>query len=845
MSKQPRRSAKAADSYRRRKPLDLFPRPGGQPAARSAERIVPQARLATPPAPNPDERVTCLVQLGIEALQTRRLDDAAGYLESAIAASPSHALAYNCLGLVRRATGDTAGAIACYEQAVRWQPDYAEAYNNLGVALESSRELERAVRAYEAALARKPNSAAVLNNLGNALTKLGRAHDAVIRLREALVLQPGFSVVHNNLGLALNRLGQDIDAERCFRQALEYQPVFPEAQVNLGHLYRAHSRLAAAAECYRAAVEARPHYAAAWASLGHVLFDQHDREGAAQALERALLADPRCAEAHFGRGNLLLDREQLTDAIASFRQALEHNPEYAEAWNNLGSAYRAMGQLEESEAAFAAAVRHDPDLVAAHNNLGNLYRLQERPEQAANAYREVIRRKPDMPLAQLRLTTLCPAVFARREAMAGYYATALREWHALRATYTYRDLPDLLTVANEAPYNLQFFAEDIRLLKEAYAAIFQYGGPAFRPWSPQGRIRIGCVVTAGHEVAFLRLIWDTLRRMNRDEFEVTILCAVDVMGKFRQAIAESETPIVGIPEQAQRVLPAIRDQRFDLLYYFEIGTDARNYFLPYFRLAPVQVTSWGIQVTSGIPEVDYYLSSGLVEGPAADSHYSETLIRARTILSYQTPIPAEGSGKTREGFGFSPHDNLYLCAQHLGKFHPDFDEVLAAILRRDPRGKIVGTEDKYGFGARVLRERWQRTMPDVASRVVLLPRLSQPDYTSLLAAGDVMLDPIHFGGVSTTYDGLSLDKPIVTLPSAFHRGRYTAGCLQRLGVTHSIARDQDNYVQIAVSLGRDRSLSRQISSVIHENRHQLFEDHEAVSEHERIFRDLVARGPKS
>jgi predicted O-linked N-acetylglucosamine transferase (SPINDLY family) len=422
-----------------------------------------------------------------------------------------------------------------------------------------------------------------------------------------------------------------------------------------------------------------------------------------------------------------------------------------------------------------------------------------------------------------------------------YAERALQEWRSLRGACRYEDLAEILTVANEPPYNLQFFAEDIRPLKQAYADIFAYTGPNFELAASRGRIRVGCVVTAGHEVAFLRLIWDALKRMNREEFETSIVCSAAAVGKFQSAIGHDSTPIVAIPEQPHCIVETIREQHFDVLYYFEICTDAQNYFLPHFRLAPVQVTSWGIQVTSGIPNVDYYLSSGLIEAPEGDEHYSERLIRAKTLLSYQLRSVAPDGGRSRASFGFTADDHMYVCAQHLGKFHPDFDVLMAEILRRDPRGKIVGTEDKFGFSAKRLRERWRRVMPDVASRVVLLPRLAQKDYLSLLTAGDVMLDPLHFGGVSTTYDSFSLAKPIVTLPSRHHRGRYTAGCYARLGIAECTAKTAEDYVQIAIDLATNRDKRDTISAAIRANSHRIFEDQQAVHEHETIFRELVRR----
>ena len=40
-----------------------------------------------------------------------------------------------------------------------------------------------------------------------------------------------------------------------------------------------------------------------------------------------------------------------------------------------------------------------------------------------------------------------------------------------------------------------------------------------------------------------------------------------------------------------------------LIYFWEVGTDTTNYFLPFCRLAPVQCTGWGWPETSAAPAV--------------------------------------------------------------------------------------------------------------------------------------------------------------------------------------------------------------------------------------------------
>jgi predicted O-linked N-acetylglucosamine transferase (SPINDLY family) len=298
--------------------------------------------------------------------------------------------------------------------------------------------------------------------------------------------------------------------------------------------------------------------------------------------------------------------------------------------------------------------------------------------------------------------------------------------------------------------------------------------------------------------------------------------------------------VVDFAERFDHIADCVHAAQCDLLYYWEVATDPTNYFLPFLRLAPVQVTSWGIQVTSGIPALDAYLSSDLVEHASAQQHYTEPLYRASTQLTYQLPVQAPPA-RGRAAFGLGAHHHVYGCVQNLGKFHPDFDALLAGILRRDDDGIVVLVEDHHRFASETLRRRWRQTMPDVAPRMRFFPPLTQRDYCGLLAECDVLLDPMHFGGVTTTYDALALVRPVITLPTEFHRGRYTAACLRKIGVTETIARDPADYVDLAVTLACDRDRRDAVCVRLREARSAAFEDREAVREHERIFQELLSR----
>ena len=55
----------------------------------------------------------------------------------------------------------------------------------------------------------------------------------------------------------------------------------------------------------------------------------------------------------------------------------------------------------------------------------------------------------------------------------------------------------------------------------------------------------------------------------------------------------------------------------------------------------------------------------------------------------------------------------------------------------------------------------------------------------------IILDSLDWSGFNTSLDALSLDKPIITLPSKFMRGRHTYGILKILKIDENITEKTD------------------------------------------------------
>lgn len=775
-----------------------------------------------------------------QCLRDGRVRDAESLCRQVLRASPEHPGALQLLATLAYQAGRAADAAELFGRALAKRPRDAALLANIGLARHAAGDRAAAIEHFREALKLNARCLQTHVNLSNALREEGDLTAAETHCRTALKINDRSPEAHNNLGAVLQERGKLEAAEAAFRNAVRYRPNYAQAHFNLGFVLQKTRRYEQALDHYRRAARIQPNYAQALNNLGNTLRSLgRDRE-AIEAYRRALAAKPNHLLALCNLAAALAESDRGEEAFRLLDRALEAEPNFAEFHHVLGQAFQRAERFEEAVGAYRRSVALQPDNATAWGNLAVTCRSMENLEEAAAAYRDACRLEPDSPVWRLREATLWPTIFEDNAQIDRHVEQFRESTEAMARSGATFDPDELIVSGAEPPFGLQFAAGDLRAVKERYAELFADVFADEPPPPNRGKPRIGIVVSDGHEKPLAISMRGVLKALQGGDFDFTIVCSERGTDRLRQQMADVPVAYLPLAGPLSHIARRIREARFDVVFHHEIGTGPLNYFLPFYRLAPVQCTCYAIQVTSGNPRVDFYLSSRLVEPDDAHDHYTEELLLADTMLPYRYREVCERAPDTRLRFGLADEEHLYVCAHQLGKCHPDFDPWLRSILLRDPRGRLVLIADKFGYAAKALEQRFRRTLAECFNRVTILPRLEHRDYLALLGVSDVLLDPPHFGGMNTTYDGLSLGKPIVTLPSRYHRGRYTLGCYRRMGVDDCIARDPAEYVELAVGLASDRQERRRLEGRLIEASNELFEDQRAIDEHRRLFEQMVA-----
>lgn len=527
---------------------------------------------------------------------------------------------------------------------------------------------------------------------------------------------------------------------------------------------------------------------------------------------------------------------QFEAAVETLRHLVALRPNLAELHNHLGNALQNINRQDLALDCYRKAVSLKDTFAPAHQNIGYLLINMGVLDEGLEHLRRAQQAEPN-DVNRVMLATSLPVVYASSD--------EVRERRAQLEANVQQLVDDRVKLDTEnATVPTNFFAAyqgaNDRQLQENLARV--YRTPTGVTKGPRanrsGRIRVGFLSAHFRDHTIGRLNLGRVKLFDREQFEVTVLSAGHhqdaTAEQFRQA-ADRFVALSGSVAEARR---QVVEQKLDVLLFADVGMNAMTYTLAFSRMAGVQCVTWGHPVTTGSPSMDYFMSSELLETDRAEAHYSERLVRLENLGTYYYRPKLSGPARTRESFSLDPARHVYLCPQTLFKLLPEFDEILAEILRRDPLGDVYLLEARQTW-MQLLKERFARTLGNVAGRVHFLPAQPNPDFLQLNALADVSLDPLHFGGGNTSYEALALGTPIVTLPGAFLRSRITQALYRKMNLLDFVVANPQEYVELALRLGTDKDYRRHASERIQASADVLFEDPEEVREVERFLRQAA------
>jgi protein O-GlcNAc transferase len=333
---------------------------------------------------------------------------------------------------------------------------------------------------------------------------------------------------------------------------------------------------------------------------------------------------------------------------------------------------------------------------------------------------------------------------------------------------------------------------------------------------PTRPLRVGYVAQAFTRIPEATFLGPILRNHRREN--VTAFAYSSTPTERVAELAEVQSRDISALEVTAIEDVIARDQ-IDVLINCDGAIDGRTMQVFARRAAPVQVSHPIYPASTGLSTMDYRLTDWRAdEVPDRKEEYSERLyVMSGSMLLFSPAqhCPEVGSLPVdRNGFiTFGAFHNPL-------KLNPGTLYGWAATLRGLPGSRIVIHHALGGIDARSrrridssLRKNIEIAFGDNGvgpDRLAFVGALSHWDHLDLHNEVDILLDAHPFSGYTTTLEALWMGVPVITFEGSGLVSRISAIVLRHLGLESFIAKDEQRYIEIAVSLANEPQRIREL-----------------------------------
>lgn len=527
-----------------------------------------------------------------------------------------------------------------------------------------------------------------------------------------------------------------------------------------------HGDLAGAEKIYRLILTLDQNHGDALFFLGIVLHQMGKSRQAFTLLRLAIEKYPNVYKYKYNFGLICEEVWALEESIKAFRGAIAIDPQ-PNAWISLGNVLKQFGQLDEAAECCKRVIQlkeHHQNAVA-YNNLGNIYQQQGKLREAIECFAKTISIDPT----------------------------------------------DALTQSNYL-YTLNFLPQPN--LQDIFKAHRNFGARFDRPMPPRSaptkadgarKIRIGYVSADFRQHSVAHFIEPILQEHDQSKFEVFCYynhSIIDerttriksLVANWRLIFQRSDTDVAEL----------IRRDGIDILVDLAGHTGLNKLTLFGMKPAPVQVSWLGYPNTTGLTTMDYRITDSFTDPPgAADKLHTEKLWRMPEFFScFQAsnntpdigPLPAVKNGFITFGsFNNFAKTTLQVIAVWADILKSVSNSQLMlknkSMSAKHVKAFILSNFAKCG----VAPERIDLIIPDD----------EQSNHLDRYNSIDIALDPFPYNGTTTTLDALWMGVPMIVLMGCNHVSRVGVSQMSNLGLPELIARDINDYVNIAAQLAGD------------------------------------------
>ena len=506
-----------------------------------------------------------------------------------------------------------------------------------------------------------------------------------------------------------------------------------------------------------------------------------------------------------------LQKKDFVKSTQLFEKLLNVYPDNLSILRNLSHSYAFSGAFKKAEECIKKIIKIKPDEPFAYQFLASVLKNQDKIEEMIKIVNEGLKKNLINEKWEVQKKMLSPLIANNKKEIDDYRQKINKGLDEvinsdIKLDYDNDQIisPPFFELTYTDKDNLEINKKMVKAFKKIYQPL---NHKITINHKLNDKIKIGFVSEFFTDHTIGKLFKDLIFSLDLKFFDVVIYHSSKTKkGEIFEEFLNKNTKGFKneiLPNKLIDKIKILEKEKFVILFYPDIGMSIEFYFLSLVRLARYQIMSWGHPETTGSESIDYFLCSKNLISENSDKFYSEKfLIIDKLPMIYNKPI-IENKLDDKD----ISKKNIYSCPQTLFKFHPDFDDYLFDILKKDKKGILYLIKDTHKVYYLKLLERFKKNKNFDSDRVIFLDPLNLNQFINHLGTSSVLLDPIYFGSGNSFHESMFYGTQTVTCPSKYIKSRIVSAAYIQMEVKKPpIVKNKDDYVSKAIEIANDENI---------------------------------------
>ena len=314
---------------------------------------------------------------------------------------------------------------------------------------------------------------------------------------------------------------------------------------------------------------------------------------------------------------------------------------------------------------------------------------------------------------------------------------------------------------------------------------------------------VSCDLARNHSTTFF--IKDTIKHLNKSKFKVHIFSFVKI--DLRD---DSQNEMRNLSDEwfdlekfnNQQSVNLIQEKKINILIDMMgfTGSDRLDIFNS--RVAPIQISWLAYCNTLGFETIDHIIADENLIIEEEEKLYTEKVIKLPEIWNSHS-----GFNFKRKFNNLPSLDNKIFTFGSFNNFRKISDETIevwSKILEKVPNCKLVLKSSSF-CDTTLLLNKFKKNNLD--KKIEILDKknfFEKKDHLELYNTIDVALDTFPYNGVTTTFEALWMNVPVIVLKGYNFNSRCGESIIKNTKLNYLVAPNTNEYIERAISLSKNK-----------------------------------------